>query len=185
MDATMDALLPVAHWLTGIGAGWLAEHPMVGLLMLLMALDIVTGVIAAVVTRRLSSSASWRGMAKKSMTLLLIGVAVGFEPYAGGLPLVNLVTGFYAFTEALSILENASEAGVPIPQALRDVLAKFGDAHKVQPPAGVEIQVRTPESMAVTVHQTAPPGPPGPVGPSGPPGPTGPAGAPASGIGQE
>ena len=47
------------------------------------------------------------------------------EPYAAGLPLGRLVAVFYTVTEGLSILENLSRAGVPIPQQLRDALEKL------------------------------------------------------------
>lgn len=140
----MGILAPLALWLHQTGAGWLAEHPIVGLLMLLMVLDVASGVIAAVVTRRLSSSASWRGMAKKGLTFILIGTAVGIEPFAAGVPVVTLTAGFYCFTEGLSILENAAEAGLPVPDALRQVLEKFGETRRAQP--AVEVRVHAPDA---------------------------------------
>lgn len=116
--------------------GWLERQPVVGALLLLMALDILVGIVVAFGTRTLSSSASWSGMSKKAIMLLIIGAAAVIEPYAQGLPLTRLVGLFYIVTESLSILENASLAGVPLPGVLTDTLAKLKESKPpVVPPA--------------------------------------------------
>lgn len=42
-----------------------------------------------------------------------------------GVPLGEAVAGFYAAHELLSVLQNADRAGLPVPQVLRDALAKL------------------------------------------------------------
>lgn len=101
------------------------QYPFVGLLLLMMMLDVLTGLTAAFIAKKLSSAASWNGMGKKVLILAAVGMGTAMEPYAAGLPLGRLVAVFYTVTEGLSILENLSRAGVPIPQQLRDALEKL------------------------------------------------------------
>lgn len=108
---------------------WGGLIPLVQLLILLMAIDIASGVLVAVQDRALSSDAAWRGMTKKAMALLVVGAAGLLECYAaamvGAVPLQAAVAGFYCASELMSIVENAARAGLPVPQVLRDVLAKL------------------------------------------------------------
>lgn len=102
-------------------------------LMLLMALDIVSGLIAGGRHRRLSSSVSGQGMRRKGQAMIVVlMVAVlehisGIDPSSTGLPvsisLTSAVALFYCVHEALSILENATEAGLPVPSVLQRLLA--------------------------------------------------------------
>jgi len=119
---------------------WLAEahaaYPIVGALVLMMLLDVLAGICAAVVTRSVSSTVSYRGMARKAIMLILVGVGAALEPYSSGLPLSRLVAMAFLVTEAISILENAARAGVPVPALLQDLLIKLksGEKPSVDPP---------------------------------------------------
>lgn len=99
--------------------------PLVGTLIVLMVIDICCGVILSFIGKRLSSSASWRGMFRKILVLMMLGVAAAIEPFAQGIPLSRLVAMFYIVTESISILENAAAAGVPLPRALVESLVKL------------------------------------------------------------
>lgn len=103
---------------------------MVQILIALMALDIATGLLAGFAGRRLSSEVSFRGMAKKTTVLLLVATAAIIEPHVG-LPVADAVAGFYCAHELLSIIENAAESGLPVPQILRDALAKLSPGESV------------------------------------------------------
>ena len=128
--------------------GWLDTQPIVTALLILMMLDILVGVCRAIITKTLSSTISWRGMSRKVIMLLMLGVAAVLEPIAGGLPLSKLVGMFYTVTEALSILENAAASGVPLPRALVESLAKLREdgnqkqlqSNSVNLPAGTHIE---------------------------------------------
>jgi toxin secretion/phage lysis holin len=105
-------------------AAWWGGLPLlVQVLIGVMLLDITSGVLAAYITNSLDSRVSFRGMAKKALALVLVGVAAWIEP-AVGIPLASAVAGFYTVHELLSILENAAIAGLPVPDALRDALAR-------------------------------------------------------------
>lgn len=123
-------------WATrALGAGlavfWGGLPALVQLLVLMMLLDIISGLLAGYVNRKLSSDVSFRGMAKKAMIGLLVVVAYLLDkqlgPEVAGI-LGSAVAGFMVAHEGLSIVENAAAAGLPIPKALRDALAKVPGA---------------------------------------------------------
>lgn len=109
-----------------VGLGlWTGLVPIIQALMVLMVLDVVSGFLSAFINSTLSSDVSLRGMAKKAMVLLLVTMAAWLQPLVGLDALDDLVTGFFIAHEGLSILENAANAGLPIPAVLRAALAKL------------------------------------------------------------
>lgn len=111
-----------AMTLFSLVAGWWAQmETAVRVLVVLIALDIVSGMAAAFVERRASSDASLRGIVKKIFVILLVGAAHAVEPVVG-FDASAYVAMFFVAHEALSILENAGRAGVPIPERLRSAL---------------------------------------------------------------
>lgn len=143
---------------------WLERQPILATLLVLMLVDIVCGVLLSFSRQTLSSSVSWRGMSKKAIMLLIVGVAAVLEPFTQGIPLSRLVGLFYIGTEALSILENAAAAGVPLPAALVEALAKLKESQRAArntppPSASVAIQVEStvrPENMVVVTPERPP-----------------------------
>lgn len=121
------------------GMLWLSQQPILSLLLLLMLSDIVAGTLVAITTHKASSSASWRGMSRKAMTLLVVAVGILFDPIGRTyeVPIANLVASFYVITEAWSILENAAALGVPLPGALVDILVKLRTEAKAPPTTDV------------------------------------------------
>jgi toxin secretion/phage lysis holin len=107
-------------------AGFWSGLPFVAqLLVYLMALDLLSGLMAGLVTKQLSSDVSFRGLGKKAIILLLLGLAQLIGSTVQIPQLGAAVAGFYCVHEGLSIVENAVRAGVPVPQFLRDALAKL------------------------------------------------------------
>ena len=123
MNLPMDSIV---NWLLAFHQ----QFPLVGILMLIMALDVAVGLCAAIITRTVSSTISHRGMTRKVIMLLLVGVGAVLDPYAGGIPLSKMVAMCFLVTEAISIIENAARAGVPIPKPLYDVLQKLTSNEK-------------------------------------------------------
>lgn len=113
-------------------AFWGGLAPLVQVLIAVMAADLLTGLLAGYITRKLSSDVSFRGLAKKAIVLVLVAVGRLLEP-AVGLPLGDVVAGFYLVHEGLSILENAARAGLPVPQALREALVKLAPEQRPAP----------------------------------------------------
>lgn len=117
---------------------WAGLHWTYQALIVLIVVDMVTGVVASlVVGRKLDSSISWRGILKKAMEMLSVGLAAFLEPNAGGVPLGPMVAGYWLAHEGLSVAENYAIAGLPLPRALRDVLAKMASESPKPPPPGV------------------------------------------------
>ena len=96
-------------------------------LIVLMSLDYISGVMCAIVDKRLSSAIGFRGICKKMLILMLVGVAniVDIHVVGTGSALRGAVICFYMSNEALSLFENAAHIGLPIPDKLREALAQL------------------------------------------------------------
>ena len=117
--------------LTALG-GWLGYFlgGMDGMLIALivfMTLDYVTGVMCAVVDKKLSSEVGFKGIAKKVLILMLVGVANVIDLYVirDGAAIRGAVIAFYLSNEGVSLLENAGHLGLPIPDKLKAVLVQL------------------------------------------------------------
>jgi len=101
-------------------------------LVVMMVLDYVTGVICAIFDKTLSSAVGFRGIVKKVVILMLVGVAniLDVHVIGGGSALRGVVIGFYISNEGLSLLENAAHIGLPVPEKLKAVLAQLHDREK-------------------------------------------------------
>ena len=103
-----------------------------GLLYALIAfvvVDYVTGVMCAVVDKKLSSAVGFRGIFKKVLIFLLVGVAniLDAQVIGTGCVLRTAVIFFYISNEGVSLLENAGHLGLPIPTKLKAVLEQLHD----------------------------------------------------------
>ena len=96
-------------------------------LLIFMVLDYVTGLMCAVIDKKLSSAVGFKGICKKVLILMLVGVAnvVDIHIVGTGSALRSAVICFYLSNEGLSLLENAAHIGLPIPDRMKDVLAQL------------------------------------------------------------
>ena len=92
-----------------------------------VAVDYVTGVLCAVADRKLSSEVGFRGIAKKVLIFLLVGMAnvLDVQVIGSGCMLRTAVIFFYISNEGVSLVENAAHLGLPVPEKLKDVLAQL------------------------------------------------------------
>lgn len=92
-----------------------------------VAVDYVTGVLCAVADRKLSSEVGFRGIAKKALIFLLVGMAnvLDVQVIGSGCVLRTVVIFFYISNEGVSLVENAAHLGLPVPEKLKDVLAQL------------------------------------------------------------
>ncbi len=96
-------------------------------LVILIAVDYVTGFIAAAYEKKLSSTVGYKGIIKKVIMILVVGVAVTLQRIMPeGLPLREITILFFVANEGLSILENAAKV-IPLPQKLKSVLLQLKD----------------------------------------------------------
>lgn len=116
-----------------------------GLMYVLVAfvvIDYITGVMCAVADKRLSSAVGFRGIFKKVLIFLMVGIGHLLDVYVNGQASVlrTAVIFFYISNEGISLLENAGRLGLPIPSALKKVLAQL---HKRAEDTAEEIEDNT------------------------------------------
>lgn len=93
-------------------------------LIIFVVIDYITGVMVAVLERKLSSSLGFRGIFKKVLTFILVATAyiIDSKLLVSGGAIRTAVIFFYISNEGISILENTAKIGLPIPQKLKEVL---------------------------------------------------------------
>lgn len=92
-----------------------------------MALDYITGVIVAIIEKRLSSEVGFRGLAKKFLILVFVAVGHIADTYIlGGTPAaMSAVMLFYIANEGISIIENATALGLPVPKKITGLMEQI------------------------------------------------------------
>ena len=98
-------------------------------LIVFMALDYVTGLMCAVIDKKLSSAVGFKGICRKVLIFVLVGIGNLVDVYVLGQEgvLRTAVIFFYLSNEGISFLENAGRLGLPIPEKLKDVLEQLHD----------------------------------------------------------
>lgn len=127
---------------TGIGGvmGWIFGG-FDGFLYALIAFvvaDYLTGVMAAIYTKQLSSEVGFKGIARKVAIFLLVGIGniIDIEILKTGAILRTAVIFFYLSNEGVSIIENAAKLDLPIPKQLVSVLEQIKDGDRDDKTAG-------------------------------------------------
>ena len=103
-----------------------------GLLYALIAfvvIDYITGVMCAIINRELSSAVGFKGIFRKVLIFLLVGIAniIDVQVIGTGAVLRTAVIFFYISNEGVSRLENAGHLGLPIPEKIKTVLEQLHD----------------------------------------------------------
>jgi toxin secretion/phage lysis holin len=118
---------------TGVG-GWLGWYlgGTDGLLYALIAfvvVDYITGVMCAIVDRKLSSAVGFKGIFRKILIFVLVGIAniLDVQVIKTGSVLRTAAIFFYLSNEGVSLLENAAHLGLPVPGAIKNVLEQLHD----------------------------------------------------------
>lgn len=90
-------------------------------------IDYITGVMCAVVDKKLSSAVGFRGIFRKMLIFILVGIGNIIDVYVLGTAgvLRTAVIFFYLSNEGISLLENATHLGLPVPRKLKDVLEQL------------------------------------------------------------
>ena len=98
--------------------------------------DYVTGVLAAISGRRVSSAIGFKGISRKIVIFALIGLAHLLDVHIIGAPgvLRTATILFYLSNEGISIVENATRLGLPIPAQMRGALDVIANREAQRPP---------------------------------------------------
>lgn len=92
-----------------------------------VVIDYVTGLMVAVLERKLSSEVGFRGIFKKVLIFVMVGIGNIVDVYLikNGSAIRTAVIFFYISNEGISIIENSAKVGLPIPEKLKDVLKQL------------------------------------------------------------
>ena len=117
----------------GIG-GWLGyflggNDGLLIALILFAVTDYITGVMCAISDKKLSSAVGFKGICRKVLIFLLVGIAniLDVQVIGTGSVLRTAVIFFYISNEGVSLLENAGHLGLPIPVKIKSVLEQLHD----------------------------------------------------------
>lgn len=115
------AIAAAGGWLGYFLGGW---DGFLYALLAFVVIDYVTGIMCAVLDKKLSSEVGFRGIFKKVLifSLVAIGHIIDKSVIGDGSVIRTAVIFFYLSNEGVSILENSSKIGLPIPEKLKDVL---------------------------------------------------------------
>lgn len=103
-----------------------------GLLYALIAfvvIDYITGVMCAINDHSLFSEVGFRGICRKVLIFLLVGIAniLDVNVIGAGSVLRTAVIFFYISNEGVSLMENAAHLGLPVPEKIKVVLEQLHD----------------------------------------------------------
>lgn len=123
-QAIQTAFAAMGGWLGWLLGGW---DGFLYALVAFVVLDYLTGLMAAVVEKKLSSEVGFRGIFKKILIFMLVGVGhiIDRQIIGDGSVLGTAVIFFYISNEGISVVENAGRIGLPIPQKLKAVLEQL------------------------------------------------------------
>lgn len=98
-------------------------------LLLFVVTDYITGVMCAAIDKKLSSSVGFKGIFRKVLIFMLVGIAniIDFQVIKQGSVIRTAVIFFYLSNEGLSLIENAAHLGLPVPEKLKNVLEQLHD----------------------------------------------------------
>lgn len=101
-------------------------------LLLFVAIDYITGVMCAVADKKLSSEVGFKGICRKVLIFMMVGIAniLDTKIIGSGSVLRSAVIFFYLSNEGISLLENAGHLGLPIPEKLKFVLEQLHDKER-------------------------------------------------------
>lgn len=122
-------LIQIAFSALGGFIGWFlgGNDGFIYALMAFVVIDYITGIMCAIADKELSSEVGFKGICKKVLIFALVGIGNLLDIYILGQAgiLRNVVIFFYLSNEGVSILENASHLGLPVPEKLKEILKQL------------------------------------------------------------
>ena len=121
IQIAFSALGGFLGWFLGGADGFLYA------LIAFVVIDYITGVMCAIADKSLSSEVGFKGICRKVLIFILVGIGNIIDVYVLGDAgvLRTAVIFFYLSNEGVSLLENAAHLGLPVPDKLKDVLQQL------------------------------------------------------------
>lgn len=94
-------------------------------LVTLIILDYITGVLKAIYNKELSSEIGIKGIIRKVLILIVVGITVLLEQNLGIPAIREMVIMFFIANEGISLLENIAQMGIKFPKKLKDILLQL------------------------------------------------------------
>jgi len=100
-------------------------------LVIFAVIDYITGLFNAIIQKNVSSNIGFKGIVKKFVMFLIVGIVSAVDSHLFGIMgmdgniIRDAVICFFLANEGISILENASLLGVPIPDQLKNALLQI------------------------------------------------------------
>ena len=123
-NAIQAAFAAVGGWLGYFLGG---SDGLLYALLIFVVIDYLTGVMCAIEDKKLSSAVGFRGLCRKVLTFMLVGVGHVLDVHVlGQAGVLRTAVIFWALANnGLSIIENATHLGLPVPEQLKDVLEQL------------------------------------------------------------
>lgn len=98
-------------------------------LVMFVVMDYISGVMCAIADKTLSSEVGFKGICRKVLIFVLVGIAniLDVQVIGTGSVLRTAIIFFYISNEGISLLENAGYLGLPIPEKIKTVLEQLHD----------------------------------------------------------
>lgn len=98
-------------------------------LVMFVVMDYISGVMCAIADKNLSSEVGFKGICRKVLIFILVGIAniLDVQVIGTGSVLRTAIVFFYISNEGVSLLENAAHLGLPVPEKLKIVLKQLHD----------------------------------------------------------
>jgi toxin secretion/phage lysis holin len=144
------ALCVVGSWLGYFVGGF---DGLIIVLIVMMVIDYITGVMCAIDDHKVSSKIGFNGIFRKVFIVMMVGMAnlLDVEVICTGSMLRTAIIFFYISNEGISILENASHLGLPVPEKLKDVLEQLHDrSNKIDTTGQKAVETDTTEADETT-----------------------------------
>lgn len=127
----MDKIFNVTSVFFGIAGGFIASllgawDKILWALLVLMALDYITGIIKAIYIKQLSSEIGFKGLLRKLVILAVVALANIMQEITGdNVAIREIIIMFYISNEGISILENVAAVSPKLPDRLREILLQL------------------------------------------------------------
>ena len=97
-----------------------------------VVIDYITGILLATYEKNVSSNIGYKGIARKIMIFIIVGVDNIIDRYiiGTGSSLRMMLILFYLTNEEISIIENTGKMGIPLPQKLKDIITQLQNNNK-------------------------------------------------------